>query len=37
MYGFQNFLHIFMPKFSDIAEKYVWVLNVLTGKLNFII
>jgi len=22
-------------RFSDIAEKYVWALNALTGKLNF--
>jgi len=21
--------------FSDIVKKYVWALNVLTGKLNF--
>jgi len=25
-----------MQSFSDIAKKYVWALNVLTGKLNFI-
>jgi len=23
-------------RFSDIAKKYAWALNVLTGKLNFI-
>jgi len=25
-----------MQSFSDIAKKYVWALNVLIGKLNFI-
>jgi len=25
-----------MQSFSDIAKTYVWALNVLTGKLNFI-
>jgi len=25
-----------MQSFLDIAKKYVWALNVLTGKLNFI-
>jgi len=24
-----------MQTFSDIAKKYVWAWNVLTGKLNF--
>jgi len=30
------FLHIFMQSFSNIAKKYVWALNVLTRKLNFV-
>jgi len=29
-------MHIFMQSFSDIAKKYVWALNVLTRKLNFV-
>jgi len=33
-----SFFYIFSYKrFSDIAKKYVWAVNVLTGKLNFII
>jgi len=33
---FLVFFAYFHAKVSDIGQKYVWALNVLIGKLNFI-
>jgi len=36
LFTFVFFCIFSCKRFSDIAKKYVWALNVLTGKLNFI-